>query len=151
MGFITEYDSEWPWRILLIEDNPADEKMVRKCLAKHGIKCDLIVIEDGQRAVDFFEATEDNQRLKCPDLVLLDIGLPYHDGLEILKKIRAGDRCGRTPVIVMTGSESAEGQTVALKHAAKHYFEKTANYDEFLELGNVIKQVLGGDAPPREK
>jgi DNA-binding response OmpR family regulator len=142
MGFINEYEGGWPWRILLIEDDPADEKMIRKCLAHRRIRCDLIVLEDGRKAVEFLEESEHSSRVKCPDLILLDIGLPHHDGLEILKRIRANGRCGQASVIVVTGDDSPECHAATVKHAAKHCFKKTANYEEFLKLGDIIKEVL---------
>jgi hypothetical protein len=45
-------------------------------------------------------------------------------------------------VIVVTGDDSPECHAATVKHAAKHCFKKTANYEEFLTLGDLIKQVL---------
>lgn len=136
------YGEDWPWRILLIEDNPIDEKMVRKCLSHHRIKCQLLVLEDGKRAIDFFDGLENIAHEPCPDLVLLDIGLPYHNGLEVLNRIRAGERFGQLPVIVMTGSPESNAVVEAMKKAALHVFEKKADFDDFLKLGEIIKEVL---------
>jgi DNA-binding response OmpR family regulator len=136
-------EHNWPWRILLIEDNPIDEKMVRKCLIKHGINCDLLVLEDGQLALDFIDEIDANPATPVPDIVLLDIGLPYHDGLDVLREIRASERFGLVPVIVMTSSERASERFLAAKkNAPSHAFEKNADYESFLRLGDVIKDVL---------
>jgi DNA-binding response OmpR family regulator len=133
----------WPWRILLVEDSPADEKMVRRAIEKVGLRCDIWALDDGQQAFDFIDKVEADFRTPCPDLVILDIGLPHHDGIEILKKIRGSDRCGLMPVILMTGSESVDEHfKAAKKNAPHHLFEKKADYQSFLKLGAIIKDLL---------
>ena len=135
-------EHNWPWRILLVEDNPADEKMVRKCIRKHEIKCDLFVLDDGLQAMEYLDELDSNARSPAPDLVLLDISLPHHDGLEILRRLRASERCGQTPVIMMTASGSPEKYEESIKNASSHYFQKQADYEAFLKLGNIIKKTL---------
>jgi two-component system, chemotaxis family, response regulator Rcp1 len=129
----------WPWRILLAEDNPADVTMVRRSLRTHAVGCELFALDDGQDVFRFIDGIDSDCRTPAPDLVLLDLNLPHRSGLEILRKLRASERCGLTPVIVMTGSDSPAHLAEAEKNA-HHYFRKTA--DSFMKIGGVVRQVL---------
>jgi chemotaxis family two-component system response regulator Rcp1 len=133
----------WPWRILLIEDNPIDQKMVKRSLKQKEIECDLTVIDDGEEAVQFITRLDNDEKILVPDLVLLDINLPRHDGLEILKTLRATERGGLVPVIIMTASPSADKLFKSAKrNAPSHTFEKKADYESYMELGTMVEQVL---------
>jgi two-component system, chemotaxis family, response regulator Rcp1 len=139
------------WKILLIEDNPVDEIMVRRCVIKHGIHCSLKVVSDGLQAIQLIEKLDLDSKLTTPDLVLLDLNLPRYDGLDILKRLRASDRCGQTSVIIMTGSGDQEDKSEAAKNAVSYYFQKKTDYESFQKLGNIIKEVLDIGTTERSK
>ncbi len=93
-------------QIVLAEDNPADVGLVRVALQTHGVHCDLHVIDDGEQALSFIERLDQDSRVPCPDLLLLDLHLPKHGGNEILKYLRASERCAQTPVVILTSSDA---------------------------------------------
>ncbi|HUE01613.1 MAG TPA: response regulator [Bryobacteraceae bacterium] len=131
-----------PCQIVLAEDNPADVGLVRLALRDHGVHCELRVIPDGEAAVTFINGLDLDGKIPCPDLLLLDMHLPKRDGNEILRHLRASERCAQTPVVVLTSSEAASDRHNAEKNAAIHYFRKSASLDEFLLLGKIVKEVL---------
>lgn len=129
-----------PYEILVAEDNPADVTLVREALSKQGLLCALHVARDGAQAIAFVEA-QDKNGLGL-DLVLLDMHLPKHDGQEILSRLRATERCGQTPVIVMTSSSSPRDHEAAERHSAMHYFQKPSTLAQFMQLGRIVQDVL---------
>jgi two-component system, chemotaxis family, response regulator Rcp1 len=129
--------------ILLAEDNPADVWLVREALEDRAVNCDLHVISDGEQVVQFIEQIDADRALHCPHLLLLDLHLPKRDGGEILKSLRASERCGQTPVVILTSSESPRDEVNATRYAALHYFRKPASLEQFLQLGDVVKQIIG--------
>jgi CheY-like chemotaxis protein len=131
-----------PCLIVLAEDNPADVGLVRQALRDHEVHCDLRVIADGQAVVTFIDGLDRDRKLPCPDLLLLDLHLPKRDGTEVLRHLRASERCGQTPVVVLTSSEAATDRENAEKNAAIHYFRKSASLSEFMLLGKMVKEVL---------
>ncbi|HUD99312.1 MAG TPA: response regulator [Bryobacteraceae bacterium] len=128
--------------ILLAEDNPADIQLVREALEHRKITHDLRVVQDGDRAVEFIERLDRDSTLDCPALLLLDLYLPKRDGECILRSLRASERCGQTPVVIMTSSGAAHDTETAARHAALHYFRKPATLEEFLTLGDVVKEIV---------
>ena len=131
-----------PCQILLAEDNPADVGLVRAALREHEVDCHVRVIGDGEAALSFIDGLDQDPKLPCPDLLLLDLHLPKRDGLEILKHLRASGRCAQTPVVVLTSSDSPFDQGTCEKSSAVHYFRKTSSLVEFMQLGNIVKDVI---------
>jgi CheY-like chemotaxis protein len=131
-----------PFEILLAEDNPADVVLVREALQMHEIHCALYTVRDGASAIAFIEAIDRDARKPRLDLLLLDMHMPRRGGEDILRTLRATERCAQTPVVVMTSSTSPSDEKAAERNAVLHYFRKPSELDEFMELGRIIKQVL---------
>lgn len=128
--------------IFLAEDNPADIELVREALQDR-VACDLHIVRDGDRAVSFIERLDRDSTLNCPALLLLDLHLPKRNGEYILRYLRASERCAQTPVVIMSGSGSPTDSEIAIQNAALHYFRKPSTLEEFLALGDVVRQILG--------
>jgi CheY-like chemotaxis protein len=128
--------------ILLAEDNPADVQLVREALEDRSVDCGLHVVPDGAEAIAFLEQIDGKSSLPCPSLLLLDLHLPKRNGEEILRCLRAGERCGQTPVVILTSSDSPRDVESATRHAALHYFKKPSSIDEYLRLGDIVKEII---------
>ena len=128
--------------ILLAEDNPADVELVRVALEDRSVDCDLRVVSDGQKAMEFLDRLDADSKLACPSLLLLDLHLPKRDGAEVMSRLRASERCGQTAVVVLTSSDSPRDMEDAERHAALHYFRKPCSLDEFLALGDIVKRIV---------
>src|SRR4051795_12059717 len=93
--------------ILLVEDNPADVKITQRALKESGLPVDLIVVRDGQEAVDYLlrQGIHSNATAwRSPDLILLDLNLPRLNGKEVLERVRSTPQFKMVPVIVLTTS-----------------------------------------------
>lgn len=128
--------------ILLAEDNDADVFLVKEVFKKNQIDCNLCVVGDGEAALAFIDRIDANSRVAPLDLVILDLNLPKRDGAEILKHLRASERSGLTPVVILTSSDSPTAQQNAEKLATLHYFRKPSNFSDFMELGGIVENIL---------
>jgi CheY-like chemotaxis protein len=135
-------DRHAAFEILLAEDNLADISLVREALNEHQVNCSLHSVRDGAHAIAFIERIDRDVKEPCLDLLLLDMHLPRYSGEDILRKLRAMERCAQTPVIVMTSSAAPSDERSAEKHAVLHYFRKPSELNEFMELGRIVKEVL---------
>jgi CheY-like chemotaxis protein len=126
-------------QILLAEDNPGDILLVRQALEEHQVQHDLHVVKDGAEALKFIANIHDNN---CPDVVLLDMNLPKIDGPEVLSELRNHPRCARTPVIVMSSSDSKQDRQRMEKLGVTRYFRKPTDLDAFLQLGKVVRELV---------
>jgi chemotaxis family two-component system response regulator Rcp1 len=136
--------SAWQRRqILAVEDNKADVFLIRKAIEAAAVNADLHVVHDGQAATNFFDATDADDNALPPDLVLLDLNLPKKSGDDVLKHLRNSPRCRDALVLIVTSSDSDEERNSAAAQAVAGYFRKPSQYDAFMELGLLVKQLLG--------
>ena len=132
-----------PFQIVIAEDNPADVMLVRRALDEHAVNYDLRVLSDGEDVLSFVNGLDADTKLPCPDLLLLDLYLPKRDGNEVLTHLRASQRCGQIPVVVLTSSDATWDREKAAKNYATHYFQKPSSLDKFMLLGRIVKEVIG--------
>jgi CheY-like chemotaxis protein len=126
--------------ILLAEDNPGDIFLVKEALQAHEIAGQLHVMRDGDAAIRFIDAIDDDDATPCPQLALLDLNLPKRNGWEILARLRQSSKCRGIPVAMMSSWRPPEsGAEVA---NADYFFWKPSSYDEFMALGGVLKELL---------
>src|SRR5690242_3249859 len=128
--------------IALIEDNPADAFLVQEAITNHHISASVVVIRDGDTAIRAIGAVDADENALQPNLFLLDLNLPTRTGEEVLARIRNSRRLSTTPVIVMTSSGSPKDRATAESLGASRFFCKPSDYDSFMQLGEVIEEML---------
>jgi len=122
--------------ILLVEDNPSDIDLTKRAFSKGHIANDLIVVEDGQDALDyiFCNAKYANRDInQTPALVLLDLKLPKIDGLEVLRRIRAAEKIKRLPVVILTSSKEEQDIAISYDLGVNSYIRKPVDFNQFTE------------------
>jgi DNA-binding response OmpR family regulator len=125
-------------RVLLAEDDPAISEPLARALRREGY--DVDVREDGAEAL---EGAKDN-----PDLVLLDLGLPKVDGLEVCRRLRAE---GRTiPVLILTARADEVDTVVGLDAGADDYVTKPFRLAELLARVRALLRRNSSDIPTGE-
>ncbi len=134
-------------RVLLVEDNPTDEKLALRAFARSGVTIEIAVARDGADAL---------ARLlgggAMPQVVLLDLKLPRVDGLEVLRRLRADARTKLLPVVVLTASKEEEDLARAYALGANAYVRKPLDFNEFAETARTLLRfwvTLNETAPVR--
>ncbi len=139
--------------ILLVEDNPDDEALTLRALRKNNILNEVTVARDGQEALDYFFA-EGASSNPAPAVVLLDLKLPKIDGLEVLRRIRADQRTGLQPIVILTSSKEEQDIVSGYRLGANSYIRKPVDFSQFME---AIRQlglywlVLNESAPTQRE
>jgi len=128
--------------ILLAEDNPADVYLVREALREHRVDCTMRVASDGKEVLWILSPEQIQTQAKKLDLIILDLNLPRHDGIEILHRLREIAELAHIPVVVLTSSDSPRDREAANQLGAALYFRKPSSLAQFLSLGAVLKDLL---------
>jgi len=128
--------------ILLAEDNLSDVYLIRAALEEHGVEYTMRVVSDGKEVLAIISG--DRAPDAPPDfgLIILDLNLPKHDGLEVLERLQESTWLAHVPVAVLTSSDSPKDRLRATRLGAKCYLRKPSNLDQFLALGSVFKDLL---------
>jgi two-component system response regulator len=120
--------------ILLVEDNPDDEALTRRALAKNNIQNAITVARDGAEALDYLFGTGPHEgHPLTPELVLLDLKLPKVDGLEVLRRIRSHPRTRLLPVVILTSSLEEKDVISGYGLGANSYIRKPVDFGQFVE------------------
>jgi len=123
--------------ILLVEDNPDDEALTLRAFKKNNIANEVVVMRDGAEALAYlFPGNGD--AVPSPALVLLDLNLPKDGGLEVLQKMRAGERTRMIPVVVLTSSKLEEDILDSYRSGANAYVRKPVKYADFAEAVRTL-------------
>lgn len=128
--------------IVLVEDSAADVFLVREALEQAGVQSELKVLCDGEEAIQFVESIESNENALGPSLIILDLNLPLVSGEQVLAHVRRTRKCGATPVIILTSSESPRDREAVVRLGANEYFRKSSNLDDFMRVGTVVRSLL---------
>ncbi|HTT01485.1 MAG TPA: response regulator transcription factor [Steroidobacteraceae bacterium] len=124
-------------RVLLVEDDQMIAEAVRTALRQDGYTVDHVA-DGGNAATALRSATF--------DILLLDLGLPRRDGLEVLKELRS--RRDTTPVIIITARDDVQSRVAGLDAGADDYLIKPFDLDELAaRMRSVIRRGAGRGAP----
>lgn len=132
--------------IYLFEDNEPDALLVRMALDKQLPLFELQTASEGEEAIRLIDGVESDLESTPPSIVLLDLNLPRKSGEDILKRLRASERCGEVPVVVISSSESPLEKAKIHKLGATAYFQKSSDLSEFLQIGSLVQQLLANQS-----
>lgn len=130
-----------PINILLADDDREDRIIFDKALQEIPIDTNLRIVKDGARLMQLL----DDNTGPLPDILFLDLSMPYKTGFECLAEIKENDKLKSIPVVMLTASFT---RGIELENSLKHtlagmgaqdYIRKTGNFEQ---LKLVIEQTL---------
>jgi CheY-like chemotaxis protein len=128
-------------RILIVEDNRGDVLLVEVALREAGLQFELIHLADGEKAVDYLIELGNGRGGSSLDLVLLDLNLPKRDGWEVLETLRSVDLTHLVPVMILSSSSAPHDIARAERLGVSKYIRKPSTLDEYLAIGQTVKQL----------
>lgn len=140
-------------RVVAVEDNPADVRLVTEAIDHAGIELDLRVINNGRRAIDRLTSIDAGAPLKHPDLILLDLNLPSKSGFEVLESIRNQTTFPDVPVVVVSSSMDCDDIAQVYERSGNAYVTKPADPDDYIEMIGAIVDFWippGGQLPTND-
>ena len=123
-------------KVLIVEDEQSISNFISMILTANGY--DTIVVRSGEEALTMISS-------HCPDLIILDLGLPDMDGIEVLKSVR---KWSSLPVVVVSARHHEHDKVEALDYGADDYISKPFNV---LELKARIRAILRRSASRNTK
>jgi len=118
-------------KALIVDDEKILRNFLKEALQRHGIKVTLA--EDGRQAIDLIKSNSF-------DIIITDMKMPYHNGLEVLKQAKIADK--NSLVILITAHGSIEDAVEAIQSGAFHYLIKPFSLDEIEAVLEKTKEHL---------
>lgn len=128
--------------ILLAENDRDDQELVLLALDEAALDADIVIVNDGESAIDYFVDRAVQHRPASCDLMLLDLALPKLDGLRVLRQLRwlhRNDASELPPIVMLSDSADQELVTEAYRHGANGFLCKATSYARFAE---AVRQTV---------
>ena len=137
--------------ILLVEDNPADVFMFKRCLKKGSLNTRVEVLESGSQAEKYFKELGSKPTSDHPDIIFLDLNLPGKTGLELLKDIKFNDLLKHIPVIMLTTSANPKDVSKSYSNYGNSFLTKPIDPVEYEKaIQNVLEYWFSfSSIPPK--
>lgn len=122
--------------VLYVEDLQDDIDLTLQALASANIANHVRVARNGETAIQLLFDNSKSSRAQenLPDLVLLDLGLPGINGLEVLRRIKADSRTRKIPVVVLTASRRDRDLAASKQLGADAYIVKPVDFQNLSEV-----------------
>ena len=123
-------------QVLLIEDNHGDAVLTRRAFRRARIANEIVVAETGEKGLSILRREGEFAAAPRPDLILLDLNLPYMHGKDFLAQVKTDPDLKRIPVVVLSSSSAPSDVIGAYDRHANGYITKpltTETYDDIVE------------------
>jgi two-component system response regulator len=125
-------------RILLIEDDEDDIRLIGRLVAQVPISISITTVRNGQEALDWLDQFAGPDDPRAPHLALLDINMPVMNGTHFLKVLRAHPRFRTLPVVALTTSTDLDTVRRAYDYGANAVVNKVDSLEGMSEIVNTI-------------
>jgi len=127
------------FNILLVEDNPADIRLVKEAFKESDLHVKLHVIEEGTNTIKFIHKQETYENVPSPDLILLDLNMPKTDGHVVIANLKNDETIKIIPIIVFSSSSSEKDIYESYRLGANCYLTKPTDFDGYIKLMKLIE------------
>lgn len=129
--------------LLLVEDDPADARLLFRAMHKADLPVRVHHIKDGDEAIAYLTgegAYADRCAHPLPQLVIMDLKLPRRSGLEVLRWIRQQESAvAQLPVVMLSSSHHGVDINQAYEYGVNSYLVKPETSDQFLSIVTLLK------------
>ena len=129
--------------ILLAEDDENDIFLMGRAFDRAGIPNPLFVVRNGQEAVDYLAGTGEygnREKFPVPGLMLLDLKMPWMDGFDVLKWLRAHNEFDSLPVVVLTSSKLQADIDKSRQFGVFDYRVKPHSFEDLVRLLDDVRK-----------
>lgn len=123
-------------RILIVDDEPANLRLLQKMLGAHGFR-NVLPVQDSREVLDHYHTSR-------PDLILLDINMPHLDGYQVMEQIKALQDPLQPPIVILTAQHGKDFLRRALLSGARDFITKPFDHTELImRVNNLLDAQVG--------
>lgn len=125
-------------KVLLIEDNEGDIKLIEEAITDNNLSIDLELLKDGGQTLQWVESKVEGGYIDLPDLVIMDLNLPKVQGKDLLKVFKKDTILKQIPIIILTTSSLSADINECFSSGANAYLIKPIDIIEFFDMISMI-------------
>jgi two-component system, response regulator len=131
-----------PVRILVVDDDPDDQLLIREALAEARVQTDVQVVNDGLELLDYLRRGGRFSRVDAPqpDLILLDLNMPRMGGHEVLQNLKTDPQLRQIPIVVLTTSKREEDVRRSYDFGANTFISKPNSFPDLVEVVQALEK-----------
>ncbi len=140
-------------QVLLIEDNRGDAVLTRRAFRRARIANEITVAETGEKGLSILRREGEFAGAARPDLILLDLNLPYMHGQDFLTQVKTDPDLKRIPVVVLSSSAAESDIIGSYNRHANGYITKPLTTDTYDDIVERLEQYWFGlvQLPPDQE
>ena len=119
---------EDPLHVMLADDDPDDCFLFNEALDQCGIPIRFTLVEDGNKLIEYLESRTP------PDILFLDVNMPYKNGIECLLEIRANPKLQELPVVIYSTTNYKGNIDACFAAGANCYIVKPNTFDDIIKM-----------------
>ena len=124
--------------ILIAEDDPDDRFLLKKAFEENKAEETIAFVENGIKALEFLKKIRDANHV-FPNLIILDLNMPFRDGKEVLREIKEDSVLRRIPVLILSTSSNEAIIDKCYELGANTYIVKPLSFERLLKVVEQIK------------
>ena len=124
--------------ILIAEDDPDDRFLLKKAFEENKAEETIAFVENGIKALEFLKKIRDTNHV-FPNLIILDLNMPFRDGKEVLREIKEDSVLRRIPVLILSTSSNEAIIDKCYELGANTYIVKPLSFERLLKVVEQIK------------
>ncbi len=131
--------------LLYIDDSADDVFLFESACRRAKVSFGFRSVKDGEKAIAYLAGEgiyADRECYPVPDLILLDLKMPFRSGYEVLAWIRSQPRLKQLPVIIFTGGIRDSDAEHVCQLGADEFLAKTGELDELMKIALALESVL---------
>jgi len=125
-------------KVLLVEDNEGDIKLIEEAITDNNLSIDLDLLKDGGQTLQWVEDKINGGYVDLPDLVIMDLNLPKVQGKDLLKVFKKDTILKQIPIIILTTSSLSADINECFSSGANAYLIKPIDIIEFFDMISMI-------------
>lgn len=122
-------------KLIIADDDDDDQLMLKEIISDYSSFIKTTSIPDGKKLMEHLSKGE------IPDLLLLDLNMPYKTGIECLAELRTEKKFKKIPVVILTTSKNKKDIDLCYALGAKLFYPKPCDIESFRELIHSILEI----------
>jgi CheY-like chemotaxis protein len=125
--------------LIIADDDEDDQMLLKEAIQEYSDTITLSVIPDGKQLMNFLN------KGNTPDLILLDLNMPYKNGTECLMEIRANENLRLIPIVILSTSRNVRDIELCFNFGANLFFTKPCSFQSLKVLIRTILSINWAD------